>query len=84
MKKIIIKYDELGHISEEQWELLEDCYCSNCGKKGHVWQDQSGGDYYEGCQAICINCNSTSYEPEMYSINDDKDLQRVSQLKGGK
>lgn len=79
MKKIEVKYGT--NCYPETWALEEDMYCTNCGKQNTVWSNQGEGDYYHGCQYLCLDCGATAHEPRMWVSNQDYDLQRLAQLR---
>ena len=48
--------DNHGHcMYSEELEKTE-LFCPNCGKKG-VWVEKNEGDFYNGPNYVCIECN---------------------------
>lgn len=55
--KVLNEYPNSHHYLEE-YNLDESLFCPGCSK-ATVYVEQSGGDYYEGPEHICISCDST-------------------------
>lgn len=58
--KIINEYPTHHYV--RNWEKTE-WFCPECGKPA-VWQEQGGGDYYVGCELICVHCGVGFYMPD--------------------
>jgi hypothetical protein len=55
-----IKY-ELGHTYKEQWAPSGYC-CPSCGGR-QTWEEQGVGDYEQGSQFLCAECEAEFYLP---------------------
>jgi len=71
MKKKITKMRVLLEFkTHHYWEEYEktDYYCPNCGKRT-VWENRDIGDYYEGSDLVCSECNFSFTMPSRGILN---------------
>lgn len=54
--KVILEFKNSHHY-EREYEKTE-YYCPLCGKQD-IWEEQGPGDYYQGPDYLCVNCNSS-------------------------
>lgn len=73
-----VKY-ELGHSYHETWTQTS-FRCPNCGEQA-VWVNTGGGDFYEGPQHICSDCEHTFTLPRLDRCRDWQDKQRLEAFK---
>lgn len=78
MITVLTKY-ETGHSRESEWEK-GDLYCPSCGAR-EVYEEQSGGDYYQGADYLCIKCTAvfTIQGPYLTESKDER-WQTIEQI----
>lgn len=82
MKTVTVKY-RAGHSYDFTYEKIDQFFCPSCGSKEHMWVETSGGDYYEGSQYVCTNCNNRHHlDHSGLPASEDEDFQVIKQLKG--
>jgi hypothetical protein len=72
--------------SHHYFETYEksDYYCPSCGVKGDLWEEQGGGDYYQGVDYICTSCESLHHLDNCgYRPTEENFRNKVRQLKSG-
>lgn len=57
--KVLNEYPNSHHYLET-WEPKPKLFCPICGVRGKLFAEDSG-DYYAGCQYICVDCGESSY-----------------------
>jgi len=68
-----------SHKYGETWKKVE-LFCPNCGTR-NVWEEQSGGDYYVGCELACTACANHFTIQGPYEGVSDQDKQRMEHLR---
>lgn len=77
-KKVTIKY-ELGHSYDFIYEK-SNLYCPVCGEQA-IWEEQGNGDYYEGVNYSCVNCDASFTLPSLSKNDTTEGKQLIEQLK---
>jgi hypothetical protein len=77
--EIRVTKDYKTHQIEETYCKDENLYCPNCGKQ-EVWYENGLGDYYQGVEHLCLNCEYEFYLPIIGKTNE-QGKQVIKQIK---